>query len=77
MRRRGEHRQRRKEPKDRGDEIDGRCVGDEIEEKKKMEEKYGGKYGGKIWQKTSCHVDLEGGGFCHIPPPYFFSPYFG
>jgi hypothetical protein len=52
-------------------------VGDEIEEKKKMEEKYGGKYGGKIWQKTSCHVDLEGGGFCHIPPPYFFSPYFG
>jgi hypothetical protein len=22
-------------------------------------------------------VDLEGGGFCHIPPPYFFSPYFG
>ena len=27
--------------------------------------------------KTSCHVENFRGGFCHILPPYFVSPYFG
>ena len=73
MRRRGEHRQRRKEPKDRGHEIDGRCAGDEIEEKKKMEANMEAKYG----RTPPATWILRGGVFCHIPPPYFISPYFG